>query len=170
MSLNNYKRSKIRTTESNIFIDKKDFPEIIRRLKVYSKSEGLKKCHNIWCVVDHYGWTTGYDTEGNVTKLNLRADKWTTKSMTLMSIMGNYIKSGGYIKLANENNITYWVYKFDGNMGRRSTMYNRVIDFEDKNDLEKSFVELASNMMRIGFTKTQLLFLIKKLFVSRILK
>ncbi len=171
MSINHYKRSKVRSTEVSIFIDKEKFPDLIRRLKIFkSKNDVLQKTHTVWLAIDQYGWMAGLDKDGNINRLNYRSDEWNLKSMTLMSVIGPFVKPGGYIRLTNDKTQTNWVYKFDGKRSKRQTLTNNIIDFEDKEDLKKTFNKIVTNMMRLGFSKKELIYLIKKLFVQNILK
>jgi hypothetical protein len=166
-----YKRSKIRSTESQIFISKEHFPEIIRRLKIHRPSDDeIQKSISLWSVVNHYGWHVSYDKDGNVCRLYYRSDEWELKSITLLSVMSSYIDAGGYVKMTNEKTNTNWVYKFNGKLFRRQTLITRIIDFKDKKNLETHFNEVTLNMFELGMTKGELIHLIKKLFIQKILK
>ncbi|KKN65731.1 hypothetical protein LCGC14_0478700 [marine sediment metagenome] len=166
-----YKKYAVITTQSSVFINKRKFPEIIERLALYkSKNKVLQKTPSIWAAIDQYGWTAFLDKSGNINKLTYKNDRWGIDSMTLMSVLGAYIEPGGYIKISNNKSNSYWVYKFDGKMSKRQTLINRIIDFQDKDNLEDVFGEIIENMMRLGTTKTEILSLVKKLFVQNILK
>lgn len=169
--LNHYKRSTVRSTESSVFIDKKHFPEIIRRLKAYkSKNKKLQKRITVWAAISDYHWMVGFDKDGNISSLKYRGQEHTTSAMIFISVVATYVKPGGYIKMSNENSNQHWVYKFDGRTSRRHTMISKIIDFEDKDGLENLFGEITFNMMRLGTTKTELISLVKKLFIQKILK
>ena len=129
--LNHYKRSPIRSTHSSVFVDKKHFPEIIRRLKVYnSKNDKLQRCITIWAVINHYHWMACFDKDGNINSLKYRGQAYTTLAMTFMSVIARYVEPGGYVKMSKEKTNNHWVYKFDGTTAQYHKMIAKVIDFK----------------------------------------
>jgi len=165
-----YKRPKVHTTISNLIIKEERIPDLIRILKVHkSSNKEIQKTNSIYKIIRAYGWYAGIKN-GNIISLNYRGQEWDVTAMSFIGISGRFVEPGGYIRMVDESIPRYWVYNFDGIRHESHNIHKRIIDYEDKKDLQNNLNDIIKAMIKLGMKKSELIKYIKLQFIKNILK
>jgi hypothetical protein len=161
----------VHSLHSYVRIPKQHFDDIISDIKgVFKNNKKVASKDNLADLLKMFNWEVRYDIiTGNISSLKFEAEHWDLKSNIILKEIAKYVLPGSFIKMANENISTYWVFKFENKELHRQTLIKELIDFDSISQMERLFNRSAKNIIRLGGSPDKLHKIIDSLFVQSIL-
>jgi hypothetical protein len=162
---------KVRTLKSKVLIKRDKFPDIVKRLKRHLlDDEEVQNSSSIFYIAKKFGWQPRIDLKtGDIVTLRYSEDAWSRESNLALMVLCKYIEPGGVIHVANDKDQRYWVYKFDGDWFKKTTLTRVFVDLDSKEEVTDLFQQAVDAAIKSGLSRKEMVETIKKNMVSEYL-
>lgn len=155
---------KVHTPKSNLLIKKIHFVDIIRKLKVFFKTDDqVQKSNNMYFLLRKFGWRIKIDIKtGDIISLIYASDDWNSKANSSLIVLCKHVEPGGYTQVINDKIQKYYVYKFDGKWFQRTPLTRVFVDLDSKSEVLTFLNQAIEAGIRKGLSKDDVISMYNK--------